>query len=127
MTLRSSLVIFGLGSGFAWTAFLLILFTVPPEVAGTVGEAFFLGALGLGLAGTLTVLGSLGRTRSSTLWPALHIGPAFRQGTLLALAAVGVLLLQRFRVLRWWSMLLLMVFLVSVDLFFARRDQGRAA
>lgn len=127
MTLRSSLVVFGLGSGFAWAAFLLILFTVPPDVAGPLGETFFFGALFVALTGTLTMLGVLGRVRLSTVLPALHIGPSFRQGTLLAVAAVGTLLLQRFRSLRWWNILFLVVLVVGLDLFFARRDPERVS
>lgn len=122
MTLRSSILVFGLGSGFAWAAFGLILFTVPPEVAGPIGEAFFFGALFVALTGTLTILGVLGRVRMSALLPSLHIGPAFRQGALLSVAAVSALLLQRFRWLRWWSILLLVGVLVGIDLVLARRD-----
>lgn len=122
MTLRSSLLVFGVGAAFAWTAFFLIWLTVPPDVAGPLGEAFFFGSLFVAVAGTLTILGVLGRTRGSALLPALHIGPAFRQGALLACAGVGALLLQRFRFLRWWNILLFVVVLVGLDLFFARRD-----
>lgn len=123
MTLRSSLVVFGLGSGFAWAAFLLILFTVPPETAGGIGEGFFFGSLFVALTGTFTVLGALGRTRASTMLPVLHLGPAFRQGTLLAAAATGLLLLQRVRFLRWWSVLAIVAVLVGLDLFLARRGK----
>lgn len=127
MTLRSSLFVFAVGTGFAWTAFLLILFTVPPDVAGPLGEAFFFGSLFVALTGTLTILGVLGRVRASALLPALHIGPAFRQGVLLAAAAVGTLLLQRFRVLRWWNILFLVLLLAGVDLVLARRDPEQAS
>lgn len=121
MTLRSSLVVFGLGSGFAWAAFFLILFTVPPEAAGTLGEVFFFASLFVALTGTLTVLGILGRARRSALLPALHIGPAFRQGSLLALATVSMLLLQRFRFFRWWNVLLVVGILAVLDYWLARR------
>lgn len=127
VTLRASLFIFGLGSGFAWTAFSLIYLTVLPDDAGVVGETFFFGALFVALTGTLTMLGVLGRARSSALLPAFHIGPAFRQGFLLSTAAVGTLLLQRFRLLRWWNVLLLAVVLMGLDLFFARHDLKRAS
>ncbi len=125
MTLRSSLLVFAVGTGFACTAFLLILFTVPPDVAGPLGEAFFFGSLFVALTGTFTMLGVMGRVRMSALLPALHIGPAFRQGVLLATAAVGALLFQRFRVLRWWNILLLVLILAGLDLVFARRDPER--
>ncbi|MDP3685516.1 MAG: hypothetical protein Q8R32_01660 [bacterium] len=122
MTLRSSLGVFGVGTAFAWAAFLLILFTVPPETAGSLGEAFFFSALFLALTGTLTMLGIVGRWRMSSMLPALHIGPAFRQGILLAGSAAGLLLLQRFRFLRWWNILLVVGVLVVVDLLLSRRD-----
>lgn len=123
VTLRSSLVVFGLGSGFAWTAFLLILFTVPPDDAGLLGETFFFASLFVALTGTLTILGLLGRVRRSTLLPALHMNPAFRQGMLLAAAAVGSLLLQRFRILRLWNVLALVLALVCIDYVFSRREE----
>lgn len=122
VTLRSSLAVFGIGTAFAWAAFLLIFFTVPPDTAGILGEAFFFSALLLALIGTLTMLGILGRWRMSSLLPALHIGPAFRQGALLSVAAVSLLLLQRFRILRWWNILLLVVVLVGIDFLLARRE-----
>lgn len=122
MTLRSSLAVFGAGTAFAWAAFLLILFTVPPETTGPLGEAFFFSALFLALTGTLTMLGIVGRRRMSRMLPALHIGPAFRQGILLAASAAGLLLLQRFRYLRWWNILLVVGVLVMVDLLLSRSD-----
>lgn len=127
VTLRTSLSVFGLGSAFAWAAFLLIVFTIPPESAGVVGEGFFLGSLFLGLTGALTILGILGRVRASSLLPALHIGPAFRQAVLLATAAVGLLVLQRLRMLQWWNALLLGAALVIADLVLARRDSTRSS
>lgn len=127
VTLRSSLLIFALGSGLAWGAFFLIFYAVPPDVAGRIGEIFFFLSLFVALTGTFTVLGVLGRRRASTVLPILHIAPAFRQGVLLAAAAVGFLVLQRFRFLRWWNVLLLVAVLVGLDFFFARRDSGQAS
>lgn len=120
MTLHSSLAVFGMGSAFAWAAFLLILFTVPPENAGLLGEIFFFSALFLAAAGTFTILGLLGRWRGSRLLPALHIGPAFRQGVLLSIAGVSVVFLQRFRLLRWWTVLLVVLSVTIVDLLLSR-------
>lgn len=115
-----------MGSGCAWAAFLLILFTVPPETAGSLGEGFFFGSLFVALTGTLTMLGILGRTRVSTVLPMLHIGPAFRQGVLLAAAATGFLLLQRFRFLRWWNVLLFVGVLVVVDVLLTKGKEAPA-
>lgn len=124
VSLRSSLLIFGFGSGLAWGAFFLIFTTVPPEVAGGVGEVFFFLSLAVALTGTFTILGVLGRRRLSTVLPLLHIAPAFRQGVLLAAAAVGFLVLERFQFLRWWNILLLVGVLVAVDAVLARRSEN---
>ncbi|TSC72867.1 MAG: Uncharacterized protein G01um101438_266 [Parcubacteria group bacterium Gr01-1014_38] len=120
MTLRSSLAVFGVGTAFAWAAFLLIFVTVPPETADSLGEFFFFSALFLALTGTLTMLGIVGRWRMSSVLPALHIGPAFRQGMLLSGTAAGLLLLQRFRFLRWWNVLLVVAVAVLLDVLLTR-------
>lgn len=124
MTLRASLLIFSTGTAFAWAAFLLIFSFVPPDTAGLLGHIFFFSALFLALTGTLTIAGLMGRVRSSRLIPMLHLGPAFRQGALLSAAAVSLLLLQRFRMLRWWGVLLVVggVALLDFVLVRGRRD-----
>lgn len=127
MTLRSSLLVFGTGTALAAAAFLLLLLTVPPETAGALGESFFFSALFLGVTGLLTMCGILGRRRASRLLPALHIGPAFRQGFLLASAGVGLLLLQRFRVLRWWNLLLVVGVVVALDIVLTRGGEAARA
>lgn len=127
MTLRGSLVLFGIGTVSAWGAWALIVTTVEPGPSGPLGEAFFVSALFLALTGTLTILGVLGRIRASSALPSAHLGPAFRQGVLMATAALGALLLQRFQVLRWWNILLLGGALFMLDLALSsRRRRSRA-
>lgn len=127
MTLRGSLILFGIGTALAWGAWALIVTTVEPGPSGPLGEAFFVSALFLALTGTLTILGVLGRIRASSALPSAHLGPAFRQGVLMAAAALGALLLQRFQVLRWWNILLLGGALFMLDLALSsRRRRSRA-
>lgn len=121
MTLRGSLVVFLVGTLLAWGAWLTVLMTVPPDGAGAIGESFFFGALLLALAGTLTMLGVLGRMRFSSALPSVHLSAAFRQGMLIAIAVVGALLLQRFHVLQWWNMLLLVLVLLGMDILLTGR------
>ncbi len=121
MTLRGSLVVFAVGTLLAWAAWALVLNSVPPELGGLPAEVFFFGALFFALTGTLTILGILGRMRRSPSRPALHVSDAFRQGLLLSLATVGALVLQRFRLLHWWSILMLALVLFVIDLLTARR------
>jgi hypothetical protein len=121
MTLRGSFIVFSIGTALAWGAWVLILNTVPPRSGGALGELFFFGALFLAITGTLTILGVLGRIRASSALPSVHLGASFRQGALLAIAAVGALLLQRFHILRWWNILLLGGALLMLDLALTRR------
>jgi hypothetical protein len=120
MTLRSSFVVFGMGTMLAWGALALTILTVPPETGGIAAQLFFFAALFLALAGTLTLLGVLGRMRTSGRLASLHLTPAFRQGALIAGGAVGILLLQRVHLLRWWTVLILCGALFVTDLFLSR-------
>lgn len=121
MTLRMSLAIFAVGTIVSWGAWALILTTVPPRASAPWGELFFFSSLFLTLTGTLTVLGLLGRIRTSAALPSVHVGAAFRQAVLIAIAAIGALLLQRFHILRWWNILLLGSALLMLDLALTRR------
>lgn len=119
MTLRSSLIIFGIWTAIALVALVFVVSSVAPEVNGIYAEAFFFGSLFLATTGVMTILGVFGRLRNSTELPANQLAPAFRQGVLIAIALVAVLLLQRFRILQWWNILLLGIILVLIDLAFS--------
>lgn len=54
------------------------------------------------------------------LWSA-NYGIAFRQGILLSLAAVSLLILQVFRVLTWWDGLLVLGAIFMAELYFLVR------
>jgi len=125
MTLRSSLIIFGIWTALALATLVFVLTSVPPIVNGIYAEAFFFGALFLATTGAMTILGVFGRLRNSTELPANQLTPAFRQGFLIAVALVVVLLLQRFRYLQWWNILLLGIILVLIDLAFASTKRSR--
>lgn len=119
MTLRSSLIIFGIWTAIALAVLAFVVTSVAPGANGIYAEAFFFGALFLATTGAMTILGVFGRLRNTTELPANQLAPAFRQGVLIAVALVAVLLLQRFRVLQWWNVLLLGIILVLIDLMFA--------
>jgi len=123
MTLRGSLVIFGIWTALAWVAFIFAVLAIDPVANGLWGEIFFFSALFLAVTGTMTILGVIGRTKSTPGLASNHLTPAFRQGLLISIAIVAVLLLQRFRFLQWWNILLLGGILVLVDLIFSDNKQ----
>lgn len=124
MTLRSSLIIFGIWTALALATLVFVITSVAPGANGVYAEAFFFCALFLATTGVMTILGVFGRLRNSTELPANQLAPAFRQGLLIAIALVTVLLLQRFRILQWWNILLLGIILVLIDLVFASTRRG---
>lgn len=103
----------------AWAAFVFAVVTIDPIANGLWGEIFFFSALFLAVTGTMTILGVFGRSRSSPELASNHLAPAFRQGLLISVAIVAVLVLQRFRFLQWWNILLLGGILVLIDLIFS--------
>ncbi|MDP1619442.1 MAG: hypothetical protein Q8M12_00415, partial [bacterium] len=51
-----------------------------------------------------------------------NIGLSFRQGMLLALFMIGLLVLQSFRVLVWWDGLLLFGGIFLIELYFVSKE-----
>lgn len=51
----------------------------------------------------------------------IHMGVSFRQGVLLSIAVVVVLILQSFRVLVWWDALLAIGAIMMIELYFLAR------
>jgi hypothetical protein len=125
MTLRSSLIIFGIWTALALATLVFVVTSVAPLTNGIYAEAFFFGALFLATTGVVTILGVFGRLRNSSELPANQLVPAFRQGLLIAIALAAVLILQRFRFLQWWNILLLGIILVLIDLAFSSTRRGR--
>ncbi len=124
MTLRRSLIIFSVGTLLAWGSWFVVFTTVPPSASGVVGEVFFLGSLFLALCGTLTILGTVGRARTRSGLPALYLSVSFRQGSLIALGVVTLMLLERTHWLQWWTMLLLAGVLFLMDLVLSGRRRS---
>ncbi len=116
-------MLFAAWTVLSWAAFAFVVVSVDPFTNGIFAEAFFFGSLFLASTGTLTILGVLGRSRLSNNLPSNHLAPAFRQALLISIAITGILILQRFRFLAWWNLLLLGGILVLVDLIFANKQR----
>ncbi len=94
-----------------------VFFSVDPESAGDPGAALFLGALFSFLTGFYTlVLVFLSRRFLGDASAALAFGASFRQGFLLALLSVSVLVLSRFGYLSWWNVLLALAAVLLLEL-----------
>lgn len=104
-----------------WGLFAFILFSVDPE-GGKLGVIAFYAALGFAVMGTYALAGYQVRSRLSRgeeLYA--NLGVSLRQGLLLAIGVIGVLMLQSIRLLNWWDGCLLIGFLVLLEFFFLSR------
>jgi hypothetical protein len=106
----------------ALAAWGLIVFYVDPEKSGLEGQAFFYSSLFLALAGFFTLFFTLVRKKVVDEEEQLfHVGMSLRQGLLLALLAVILLMMQHFRVLVWWDGLLVVAGTLLAELYFLSR------
>ena len=97
-----------------WIAWLIVLFYLDPEQTGLMGFLFFYVSLFFALIGTFSLLGFFARvwfSKEQVIFR--HLGIATRQSLWFSMLLVGTLLLQGSGFIRWWNVLLLIIFLNS--------------
>ncbi|MFC1640508.1 hypothetical protein ACFL2D_00505 [Patescibacteria group bacterium] len=107
-----------------WGAWILILFSVDPGASGFIGPLIFYISLFFAVVGSFTLVGFYLRvwfSRNEVIYQ--HATTSFRQGILLSVAFVGVLILQSFHFLTWWSILLFVLAVVILELFFVSQSK----
>lgn len=112
-------------SASSWVAWLLILFNVDPRAArGVLFLGFYL-SLYLALLMTFWLLGFFLRLlrQPEVIFP--HMRISFRQALLLASLILSLLVLRGNRLLEWWSTLLLVLFVISLETFFTLQKRER--
>jgi len=108
---------------FSIAALGLIVYYVDPEATGTVGKALFYLVLFLVLSGLFNLILLRLRKKITTSENALaQVGLSFRQSTLLSLLAIGLLVMQSFRVLVWWDGLLFLAGIFLIELYFLSKE-----
>jgi|SRR6185503_6894896 len=116
---KNHLLLIGAGTALSLFSLFSILMFTSPENAGTLILFFlyltvFLSSLGLFL---LIGLGLRLKFALQTYPKTLEI--SFRQSLLLAILITASLLLQAERLLLWWVEIILILFLVSIEVFFS--------
>ncbi len=122
MTLRSYLWGIKIIAILSLSAWVFVVFKIDPEKSGLIGQILFFGSLFLAFSAIFTIFliwifGKIGREEAEFL----HLGMSFRQGMLLAVLAIILLVMQNFRVLTWWDGLLAAVGVFLVELYFLSR------
>ncbi|MCX6765705.1 MAG: hypothetical protein NT136_01955 [Candidatus Moranbacteria bacterium] len=103
----------------AWGA---VVCFIDPEKTGIFGQVLFYLTLFLSLSGTFILFLTWARRKARGGEIAfVHLGISFRQGLLLGLLAVLLLVLQHFQVLTWWDGLLVIAGIFLVELYFLSR------
>ena len=106
-------------------AFIFVVKVVDPDMTGIPGKAIFYLSLFFFLSGASNLF-LLWLRRKFSLKNAetasFNIGLSFRQGNMLSLFCVILLIMQSFRVLVWWDGLLLLAGMLLVELYFLSRD-----
>ncbi|MFA5993480.1 MAG: hypothetical protein WC823_00810 [Parcubacteria group bacterium] len=104
-------------------AFVFVVKFVDPDAAGLIGKVLFYLSVFFFLSGFFNLFLLRLRRRHVNAENAFsNIGLSFRQGILLSLFSVGLLILQSFRVLIWWDGLLLLAGVFVVELYFVSKD-----
>lgn len=124
MSLKAYLWTMRLVTATAFALFLLVVYQVDPETSGLPGKLFFYASLFLFLSGSFILILSWARRKSEGPVNAGHyLGTTFRQGSLLAGLVNGLLLLQSFRMLVWWSGLILVFGVFLVEIYYLLKEQ----
>lgn len=122
MTLKSYIWGMRFATLFSIAGLVAVVYCVDPD-AGPVGKMLFYFILFFVLSGILNLLFLWLRRRITTSETAFaNVGMSLRQAMILALFAIGLLILQSFRVLVWWDGLLLLAGVFLVELYFLSKD-----
>jgi len=104
---------------FSIIALALVIYYIDPDTSGVIGKTLFFLTLFFVLSGIFNLM--LLRLRKGITNEKTALANAslsFRQGMLLALLTVGLLVLQGFRMLVWWDGLLLVAAVFLIELYF---------
>ena len=123
MTLKSYIWGMRIVTLFSIVAFISVILYVDPESAGFLGGAIFFVLLFFVLSGMFNLfLLRLRKNMISFETSFSNVSLTFRQAALLSLLAIGLLIMQSFRVLVWWDGLLLLAGIFLVELYFLSRN-----
>jgi hypothetical protein len=116
-TTRSYIIPIGLSTILSFAAFGSVLWSIDPFTTSWIGHLFFYLTLFLSLAGLFTFVGVLFRKKFAPGMFTEQLRISIRQGILLALLMIGLLLFQVFNVLFWWVGLTFILFIITVEIF----------
>lgn len=126
MSLRAYIVTLCAITALCVTSLIVTIQYVNPDTAGVFGLILFYLSFGLSVVGVASLIGLYLRilfSNNEILFA--HIVPSFRQGVFVAATATTVLLLQGFRLLKWWDAILVVIIIGMTEFFFHSKDLRR--
>lgn len=119
MTFKGYVAAMLIGTVLSWAAWVLILFRVNPDTAGTIGFILFYASLLLSLLGTFALLGLVFRhMRVRRKFLVEKVVTSFRQGLWFGVVIIAALILQSQQLLSWWNLLLVILIITILEFFF---------
>jgi hypothetical protein len=115
MTLKQYLNLILICTLVCWGVWVLSIFLINPQNAGTLGFILFYFSLFLAILGTTAMVGFLIRARLGKTPIFAQVSIAFRQGIWIALIIIFILLLQGFHLLRWWNVVLFILLIIIME------------
>ena len=132
MTLRDFLISLAVVTLFSWVAWVTVLFYIDPEISRFFGVTMFYAALFFALLGTFTLSG-LGirilfrRLHKEKIIAFRFISPSVRQSIWFALLVCISLILLSANLFAWWSIGLLLIGLLAIEIFYLLRSDTSTA
>ena len=124
MTLIRYIALMFVATALSWSAWYTVLSIINPFEADAVGLILFYLSFGISLTGTFALIGFVIRwflVRDELTFQKVLI--SFRQGIFLSILLIGMLLLQRMRILTWYNAAFLILGLTIAEFFVISRKK----
>jgi len=117
MSLKNYLIIIAICSGLSWLAWLIVLITMNPFTTPWLSLGLFYISLFIAVLGTASLIGFGVRyySQKEELWYK-QLNKASRQGAIVSVLIVLAVVMQSYRFLSWWNILILAILAALAEL-----------
>lgn len=126
MTLRTYILGMAASVILCFISWALIVIYINPNDTNLIGFSLFYLSMFFCLTGLFALIGFYARkkifTKNEAEFSKIEI--TFRQGFFLSLIFVGILFLQSFRMLYWWSALIFVAVIIFLELYFLGKNDA---
>lgn len=127
MTIRQYLWLMLICTVLCWGGFLMVLFFINPQSAGSLGFVMFYASLFFALLGSLALLSYLFRVAFNRIYTKQEkVQVSFRQAVFFSVVITGSLFLQANNLMTWLNSILLVLLVTFLEFLILslKKDQG---